>query len=179
MRPHHTNLQYRHPRAISRCGAFTLMEVLLASVILSMAVAALSHAIVSGQQHAYSSLARMRAAALAQAMLEEVSSKPYADNEGAVTLGPEAGESNRGLFDNMDDYHGLIQPAGELVDQAGEEYPAEYQTFSRQVQAAYQTLSIPGIGEVQGLQITVRVIDEHGQVMQMQRFVPKPTETLP
>ena len=155
------------------------MEVLLASVILSMAVAALSHAIVSGQQHAYTSLSRMRAAALAQAMLEEVSAKPYMDNEGAVTLGPENGESSRNLFDNMDDYHGLIQPAGEMVDQAGDEYPAEYQTFSRQVQAAYETLNIPGIGQVDGLQITVRVIDDNGQVLEIQRFIPKPAETLP
>ncbi len=159
-----------------RRQGFTLLEVLIASVILSMAVAALAQAIVSGQFHAYESLHRMRGAALGQALMEEITSLPYRDPQGVATPGPEGGQKRRDLFDNMDDFHGYVEKAGSLVDHAGLAYDKPYQRFSRSVTAAYKTLKVEGVGDVPGLEITVVTTDEDGKAWELVRFMPQPTQ---
>jgi MSHA pilin protein MshD len=169
----------RHLISSSAQQGFTLLEVLIASVILSLAVAALSQAIVSGQSHAYDSLHRMRAMALAQSLMEEIIALPYRDPQGTTAAGPDAGENRRDRFDNMDDFHGYTETAGTLADYEGELYDQPYQMFARQVTATYKTTTLDGHGAVKGLEIRVVVSDARDREWELVRFVPEPVEQEP
>ena len=102
-----------------RAPGFTLIEALIASAVLSFVVAALTQAITAGQMHTHTALHAGRAVQLAEAMLEEVLSKPWSDPQGGSGLGPDDGEAGRGDFDDIDDYHGFTEPAGSLSDATG------------------------------------------------------------
>ena len=65
-----------HPR---RCGGgFTLLEAMIALVIMALTVTALSMAIGSGRQHATEAVDQMEGALAAEAMLAEVTALDYA-----------------------------------------------------------------------------------------------------
>ena len=152
--------------------AFTLLEVLMASVVLSLAVAAISQAVVSGQLHTYASLHRMRGTALAQALMAEVTALPYPVVAQGHTAPPKP--NSRLLYDSMDDFDGYIEAAGALRDQAGREYDQPYQTFNRQVSVTAKSMTINGLGKIDGLEVAVHVIDQQGQSTTLIRFVPSP-----
>ena len=158
-----------------RCG-FTLPECLMAAAILSFAVAAIAQAIVSGQMQVEQALHDQRAVAIGSALLEEIIAKPYHDPDGGENvLGPEAGESARGAFDNSDDYHGYSDAAGELVDAQDSAYPQTYQVFSRSVTMTAGSVVLGSFVEsVGGLNVTVTVTDQTGRQWQVQRFIPNP-----
>ncbi len=168
-------MRSRCRRRVCGAGGFTLMEVMFAVMILAFSVAALTQAVVSGQSHTYEALHASRAVTLAEAMIDEVLSKPYIDPDGDVTAGPDAGEGSRDLFDNADDYDGFSEAAGAVADQSGAAYPELYQKFSRAVTAAYTTTNVPGLGgDHDGLSISVIVQDESGRTWTVNRFIPEP-----
>jgi len=159
----------------NRSEGFTLMEVMFAMMVLSFSVAALTQAIVSGQSHTYEAMHSSRAVALAEAMIDEVLSKPYDDPEGELTVGPDTGEASRDLFDNADDYDGLIEAAGAVQDQSLTAYPQLYQRFGRSVTATYTTENLPDLGgNHNGLTVTVTVTDQNGRVWTISRFIQEP-----
>ena len=158
-----------------RASAFTLLEVLVASAILSFATLAIVQAVTAGQAQTLDSMKRARADALAEVLLEEVLSKPYTDPEGDIVLGPDAGESTRLDFDAVDDFHGYSESAGALADQAGSAYPTEYQVFERSVSVVPTTNSVLLLGgDHDGVQITVTVSEPGGRSWTVERFVPEP-----
>lgn len=168
-------------RSSRRPSGFTLLEVLIASSILAFATLGLVQAVSAGQAQTIDALRRARATALAEAMVEEVLSKPYADPQGEVTLGPDAGESARGDFDNLDDYHGFSEAAGALADSAGTLYPQPFQRFERSVAVQADTVSVPALGGgLDGLRVTVTVTEpaasaggDAGRAWVVLRFVPE------
>ena len=158
-----------------RSHGFTLAEVLIASTILSFATLALVQAVTAGQSKTLDALTRARADALAEVLLEEVLSKPYADPEGAATIGPDAGEAARSTFDNVDDYHGYSESAGTLADHAAVAYPTAYQGFDRAVTVVAVTNSVAALGgDHTGMQVTVTVTGPGGRTWSVERFVPEP-----
>lgn len=166
-------------RNVRRHGGFTLMEVLMASVVLSMAVAAISQAVISGQAHSYESLHRMRSAALGQALMEEISSLAYPEIEPGQP-GHVARPGRRSLYDSMDDFDGYGEKYDSLTDQTGREYDPIYQKYSREVSVKTSTISVAPLGDIPGLEITVTVTDERGKAWQIVRFMPRPaTEATP
>lgn len=162
----------RHSR--SQRG-FTLAEVLIASAILSIATIAIVQAVTAGQANTLDSLKRARADALAEVLLEEILSKPYADPDEAGAIGPEGDETTRADFDNVDDYHGYAEAAGALADHAGVAYPTEYQGLNRTVTVVAVTNSVVSLGgEHDGVQVTVTVSEPNGRTWVVERFVPEP-----
>ena len=155
--------------------ALTLVECLLASVILAFAVVAISQAVLAGQRQTYAALHQRRAVELAEALMDEVLHLPYDDPDGASTPGPEAGETGRSAFDNADDYHGFSESGGSLADASETIYPAAFQDFSRSVAAAYASVSVTGFADpLPGLTITVTVQDSTGQSWTLTRFIAQP-----
>ncbi len=166
----------RRVRPAVRRG-MTLVEALLASVILAVAVAAISQAVLAGQMQAYHALHRRRAVDLAEALMEEVLRLPYNDPDGTSSPGPEAGETDRGRFDNIDDYNGFGEAAGTLVDLADAPYDSAYQGFSRSVTVAAASETVAAFGSaIPGMSITVAVTDDSGTTWTLQQFVPEPVE---
>ncbi|MEM6504363.1 MAG: prepilin-type N-terminal cleavage/methylation domain-containing protein [Planctomycetota bacterium] len=154
---------------------FTLAEVLIASAILSFVTLGIVQAVSAGQSRTLDALKRSRAQALAEVMLEEILAKPYADPEGATTIGPDSGETARADFDNIDDYHGYLESAGALADHAGSAYPGDYQSLSRSVSVVTVTNSVADLGgDHTGVQVTVSVNEPGGRVWSVERFVPEP-----
>ena len=164
-------------RPFRRHGAFTLAEVLIASVVLAIAAAALTQAIVAGQVQTSEALRDWRAVSLAEALLEEVLALPYDDPQGASAPGPEAGENSRASFDNCDDFHGFTETAGNLTDATGAAYGQTFQIFSRSVTAAYTTQTPPGLGgPINGLDVTVTVTDDRQTTWSISRFIAEPVQ---
>lgn len=163
------------PPAARRRRAFTLLECLSATAILSVVVVATCAAVSSGQAAADISLLRIRASALADVLMEEISAKPYDDPNGATAPGPDSGETSRSLFNNCDDYHGYSEKAGTLTDASAKAYSAEYQRFSRSVTCVYTTQSLAPFDDMAGLLVTVTVTDSKSNMTWVvNRFIPEP-----
>ena len=159
----------------SRCAGLTLPEVLLASAVLAFAVAALSQAMMVAQGQVHGAVDETRAVSLLEATMAEVMRLPYADPEDgtAYHAGPEAGETLRTGYDNLDDYHGWSQNAGALTDFAEVAYPAEYARFSRSVQVTPANAFVELFGaSYSGVRVVVSVSDDTGRAWTLEREVP-------
>jgi prepilin-type N-terminal cleavage/methylation domain-containing protein len=154
---------------------FTLIEVLLASALLSFIVAAVCQPIAAGQMQTVDTLHGLRGLALAEQLMEEVQALPYADPQGATTVGPDAGETSRALYDNCDDYHGFTQAANAISDGAGTLFPSDYQRFTTSVTASYGTVTLTGLGTgLKGLNVTVTVREKNGRAWVVRLFFAEP-----
>tara|TARA_Y100000589_G_scaffold204335_1_gene192761 strand:+ start:504 stop:980 length:477 start_codon:yes stop_codon:yes gene_type:complete len=155
-----------------------MIEVLAATVILAFAVIAVAEAVSVAQSQTYEALHDGRATSLAEAFLEEVVSKPYADPAGGeVNLGPDLDELSRNLFDNIDDYHGFTldtlnaDDPDVITDIAGNVLPQMYQIFSINISTQYTTVTL--FESVPGISVTVTVTDKTGRAWTASRFVPE------
>lgn len=147
----------------------------MASIILAFSAIAVSQAILAGHQQTDAALHHRRAMDLTDALMEEILRLPYDDPDGASNPGPEAGESNRTLFDNIDDYHGFSQAAGSVDDLGGSAYPAPYQVFGRSATVVAGSQTVAGLGPaISGVTVQVTVQDGAGVTWSVQEFVPQP-----
>jgi len=163
-------------RGARRAGGFTLLEALFAASVLAVVVAAVTQSIVAGQMQTYDAMHSARAVALTEAMMEEILVLPYDDPEGGVVIGPDAGETTRQQFDDIDDYHGFTEAAGTLTDAEGNLYNDLYQGFTRSVTVATGSVDVAAFGAAQnGLTITTAVQEgTTGRTWVVTRFVPEP-----
>lgn len=162
-------------RALKRRRGLTLIEAMTAAVVLSIAVIAVSQALVAGQMQTYDALHRQRAMALADALIEEIVRLPYVDPDETTTFGPDPGESTRAAFDDVNDFHGFTQSAGALSDAAGVSYDSNYQQFSRSVTIAAGSQTVSGFGAAYpGVTVQVTVTDSAGTSWTVTTFVPEP-----
>lgn len=159
----------------SRCQAkrgFTALETLFAAAILAIVSAAVSGALSAGRQQARNAQDTLHATMLARALMEEIIRLPYADPQGAVGLGPDAGETTRKLYDNNDDYHGYTDGPTGLCAVEGTVYASDLQGFTRGVSMTPTTFTPTGWGQsVSGLMITITVQKEGATLSQLQRVV--------
>ena len=102
------NVQFRR--------GMTLMEALLASVMLSMGASAVLLPFSVGAQSEQEDARRTFALYLGRELMEEIISKPFDDPQGSEALGPDGGESSRALFDNIDDYDGYEDGYNTSID---------------------------------------------------------------
>lgn len=138
-----------HPRGI------TLLETLIASVILLGMVLATSAALSSGQQHGEFAQEQVFGALAAEAKLAEILADEYT---------------------SLDGYDGSNESPGEMKSYSGSTYPSTYYRLGRLVQVEDKTHSFPEIPlDVSGKEITVSIYDTNGNtVLALVRFVPEP-----
>ncbi|MFW6155294.1 MAG: type IV pilus modification PilV family protein [Planctomycetota bacterium] len=93
---------------------FTLVEVLIASVMLTFIVSAIMVPFAAGIQNDRYYGVHTEAVALGQDLMEDILALPFYDPDTPETLapGPDAGEFTRMTFDNVDDYHGYSESDG-------------------------------------------------------------------
>lgn len=169
-----SNRCHRQNRPTTPSRGFTLLEVMVASSILLVIVLAVSHAVTAGQQHGDAALSDSRAAALAEATLDEVLALPYTDPDGDTTEGPDTGETTRDTFDAIDDFDGWTEAAGSITDPSGTDWPDTYQTLSREVSATYGSVTIASLGgTTTGIDLIVTVTDAAGREFTITRFIPE------
>jgi type II secretory pathway pseudopilin PulG len=156
-------------------SGFTLMEALLASVILAMAIASIVMPFTAAAQQALENTRQTLAANLAQEMMEEILAQPFHDEDEdyQYLLGPDPGENTRNLFDNIDDYHGYTEAIGAIKDYSGAVLgEATDAGLSREVTVAYVYIA----GQSQAnppnfLCVTVKVLHEDRPVAELSRLV--------
>ena len=146
----------------------------MASAVLAMIVAAVAQAVTAGQVQTHDALHRVRAVELAEAMLDEIRSRPYDDPDGGGALGRDSGEGDKTQFDNSDDYHGLSETAGNVRDPAGGRYTGPYTRFSRGVTMRYTTRTGIAGEAVPGLEATVTVTDDNARTWSITGFIARP-----
>jgi prepilin-type N-terminal cleavage/methylation domain-containing protein len=153
---------------------FTLIEALIASVVLSMAVVAISTALMAGHMNNSYSLHAQRASRLAEEMLEYICSMNYADPQNGSLIGKSSTELTRFMYDNIGDWQPYSDGPGGLTDMANVAYPNEYQVFKRDVSVWTETVTVSGLGSITGLWVKVTVTDKLGKSWEARRFVPSP-----
>lgn len=131
----------------------TLIECVLAMVLLPLAVTAISLAIVAGQSQEAEALRRTRAALLAEALMEQALAQPYVD-----------------LEDFCDNYS---ETPGNLLDPTGTAYPQAMQQYTRTIDCQSETITIFG-QDISGLTITVAVEHKGSPMIEIERFVAEP-----
>ncbi len=88
---------------------FTLMECMLAAVVLAMLTGALLMPFSVGAQSAHEDARRTLAINLGQGLMEEILAKPVRDPQG-----DEKAERDRRHWDDMADYDGFFEDEGEI-----------------------------------------------------------------
>ncbi len=108
-------------------AGFTLIEALMASVILAIAVAAALMPFTCGARSQDVESRQTLAVSLAQDLMEEILLKPFEEPgdgdqlpEPESRFGPDAGEALRSSYSAIDDYHGYTELSGQIIDPAGQ-----------------------------------------------------------
>lgn len=128
-------------------------------VIISTALSAVLGVMGFTARHSADPLVQRQALAVAESLLQEVTSQPYTANDldgGANAIGPEAGESRYSTttpFDHVDDYHGFTMTGIVNVDGSA---IAGLESYDASVQVLAQALGNIAAGE--GLLVTVTVV---------------------
>ena len=103
---------------------FTLIEALLAAVILAIAAAGVILPFSSGASLEAEGVRLAQAAAIASNLMEKIASKPITDPD----------TQTAGDYDDVKDYDGYEESQGQIKDPAGDLITSsEYAPFSRQV----------------------------------------------
>lgn len=87
---------------MQRQSGGTLIELVIAIVIISISVSAILMALSTSLAQSADPMIRHQAVSIAEAYLEEIALKPFADPDGVD------GEASRDLFDDVDDYNALV-----------------------------------------------------------------------
>jgi len=134
--------------------AFSLVEALLASVLLSVIVLAVGAAISTGRDLSIEGQKRILSAMAADDLLSELAAQPYAD---------------------LLDYDALDQPVGELATLTGEAYPDSFWMIGRSVEVVEQDAALGGSGViVRGRSVGVSAYDENRVLVTLETFIPEP-----
>lgn len=141
-------------RRATRPG-FTLLEALIASVIMSLTVTAVSMALGSGRQHAMEAQDQLQAGLAAEALMAEILAADYAD------------------LIAYDDYN---ESPGAMVTYDDDAYPESFYRIGRRAVVVERTITIDGLGvKILGMDIAVEAYDVDGRViLTLSRFVPEP-----
>lgn len=126
-------------------AGFTLVEAMLAVVVLAIAAAGVLLPFVSGAAVRAEGIRRTLAAGLAGDLMEQILRLPFHDPGGVAYdyhLGPDSGETGLASFDNVDDFHGYTESQGQVKDAAGTVFTdPKYTNFSRTVTCSYAAAS--------------------------------------
>jgi len=128
-------MQFSHFFYQSNQKGFTLIETIVGIVVLAISFSVLTSLIYPIAQQSAEQLHQVKAAELAQSMLNEIQNKAFdqsSDMAGgrircgetsapicSTIMGAEAGET-RATFNDVDDYHNLIYNAGEVESSQGQ-----------------------------------------------------------
>jgi len=85
--------------------AFTIIELIITIAVASIAILALATVFQESLKNMERQKALQSANLLGEDLMNEIRSKKYVDSDFPTNFGPEAGETNRLNFDDVDDYN--------------------------------------------------------------------------
>jgi MSHA pilin protein MshD len=131
---------------------FTLIEIIVALVALAISMTVILSLIVPAEKQSADQLHQIKAAELGQSFLDEILGRAFDENSdmagshwrcdetgyaactATINFGTDSGESNRELFDDVDDYNGFNL----LVNSTNNNLNAGYNSFKVDVAVSYQ-----------------------------------------
>lgn len=149
----HVNTSFRF-----KVKGFTLIEMVIGIVLLSIVLSVLSTLFYPQTKQSLEPIYSVRAAELANALLNEIVGKPYDENSGIAgnlnrcdeagspacagdvaspSLGSDTGETQVDLYDDIDDYDGYQESGSQIA--SGSVFGNLYVGFSLQVNVGYDT----------------------------------------
>lgn len=135
---------------------FTLIELIISMVILSVALVGVLSVINYSTSHSADPVLRHQAISIAEAYMEEITLKNYSDLDAD-------GEVSRVLFDDVDDYAGLSDIGAH--DQNGNAISG-LENYNVDVSVLPQNYG-PAGSEVPGLKVIVTVTDPAGETLSL------------
>lgn len=132
---------------------FSLVEVVISSFLMGVMLVAAMKTLGASLRSDREMIGTVRGDWLAQDLLAEIVARPYRDSASTGTIGPEAGESGRASFDDVDDYHGFAESPPRDRDGAA---MANATSFERSVTVDYVTLA--DLSVVSGADVGVKRI---------------------
>lgn len=103
-----------------RRRGITLVEAVLSMAVASIMLAAALHAAAAARIGQVWNAQHLAAMSAASALMSEICDLPYADPQSGTSLGPDATEVDRTLFDDVDDYTGY---KAACADRSGKAMP--------------------------------------------------------
>ncbi len=108
---------------IDRRRGFTLVESLIASVVLAVAVVGIAGTLAASYQQAKDQVSISESTSLARQLMEEISAKPFAVAAGDTNFpGYSAANTGRTNYDDVSDYHGYTDVSTSLRTLGGQTY---------------------------------------------------------
>jgi hypothetical protein len=132
-----------------------LLEVMIAVGLLTFAVAAITSAIVAGQQQSLQARTTIVASIAAESLLSQLSQEPW---------------------ETIDSWHGYTEDVGSIVDPTGIPIGGDWDSIGRRVSIAETDLFIESLQVyIVGRTVTVTTFTKDGrEVASLQRFIPEP-----
>lgn len=147
-----------------RNKGFSLVEVVVALVILSAGLAALLGPIINVTRNSSDPMVRKQTLAIAEALLDEIELKPFANPPGGFVGA--ATQANRPLFDNVGDYNGFTTVGIFTVDGVAVPALANYNV----TQVTVIGSALGAIGAANALVITVTVTGPGGEAISLSGY---------
>ena len=133
---------------------FSLLEALIASVVLGMTVLAVCSAVAAGQKTSIEGQKLILGAMVSGDLLSELSSLPY---------------------DQLDKLDGTTQGVGAMRTLDGVAYPQTYWMVGRRLSVQEQIVSYPDIGvSIRGVRLVVTAFDDERDLLSVERFIAEP-----
>ncbi len=142
-----------HPSTARR--GLALLEVMIAVSILTFAVAAITSAIVAGQQHSIEAREKIVASIAAESLLSQLSQEPW---------------------ESMSAWHGYTEEVGTISDPTGASLEGDWNRIGRSVsiidsEVLVESLQVYIIGRT----IVVNTFADDGRTLTtVERFIPEP-----
>jgi len=161
-------------RTQRRAASFTLVEAMVALAVLGIAVAALLTPTTVAIQQKTRAMKQTQAVILAEQLIEEVVSQDCWSYDEWAVLGPSGGETWRSGYDEVSDYHGVVETSGQFgpingpVLSSGDFPP----NMSRSMWLQYYYLpGERGFYPPDFMLLTVRVYDGDQELVTLRRLV--------
>lgn len=157
---------------LNKARGFTLVEMIIGIVVFSISLAIVSQFIPTTEKNSADQIHQIKAAELGQALLNDIMSRAYDENSDmaggrwrcnetrddgsslpcSTNLGPDAGETSRDLFDDVDDFDGF----SDKVTATNASLDGSYDTFDISVSVIYNG-SVVRVNNLYAKQITITV----------------------
>jgi len=149
---------------------FTLIEIIIGIVVLSISLSIISTLIVPTEQKSADQILQVKAAELGQSLLNDISSRAFDHNSHmagglvrcgepnntinpcSTTMGPELGENSREDYNDVDDFHEYDLNKNALDDSLGD----SYSSFIIEVDVRYAGADL-GLADNLAKRITVTI----------------------
>lgn len=177
-------MQFEQPKSAhlsrKRVSGFTLIELIISIVALSIALSIVSTLIAPTEQQSADQILQVKAAELGQSFLNDISSRAFDQNSDmaggrvrcgepndgsnpcSTVLGPEVGETTRDLFNDVDDFNGYSLK----MNAQGDALHAGYTNFTVNINVIYDGNSLGFADNLSAKRITVTITTPLGTDIQ-------------